>query len=708
MLIGLASDMRYAVRGLARTPVWTATLLLTIALGIGSNASVDGFVRGLAQYGQPSGDRVVTPELIAALDRIGELLRIAAIAVFVIACGNVVSFMLSRASARSRETAVRVAIGAGRAQLVRQALADSIVIAVTGAAAGAIVAFWIARIVPAFLFDQDAEHMIFALDRNSVLLITLACAAATVGCGLLPLIDLRHDQPNAVMQREASGPSRASLRLRAGLVIVQMTACTLLVISAGLLLAGFRSALQTTAGRRLSEPIVVSVETLQTSSKAVERSSGLQYFDASARAAREVAGATSIAWAATVPGNRPVWQAFEFETPDLPVRPLTLVSTPFTRGTFQTLITPPIAGRLFGIADGGPCGGVVVTREAAREIGSDTIVGRSIETPAGEWVEIVGVVAALDDPTPRVYHYMPDAEQPYPAPERATYRALQYSGSQRTDLDVNIVSPNYFDFMGLPITKGRAFDRTPGACRVAVVNEQAEDSYFNGDAVGGAIIDARGRRTSIVGVVGSNQLRASQRPVQPTIYFPLEQDFLFRMTMIAETGGVSAGVLRQLHRRLEMIPGGREDKIVVTTLDDHLGRTAYAPERVASVLVGASATIALVLGVLGLYGTMSDAARRRQREFALRIALGARGGHVVGQVVSEGLRLVVIGSLIGMLGSALVARSISAIAPVEGLPSPWIWIAAPLTLALAVAIAGVLPARRAAATDPLTIMRDDS
>ena len=69
-------------------------------------------------------------------------------------------------------------------------------------------------------------------------------------CGLLPLIETR-DDPGAIIQRENSGPSRASIRLGAGLVIVQMTACTLLVISAGLLLAGFRSALQTSAGRRL-------------------------------------------------------------------------------------------------------------------------------------------------------------------------------------------------------------------------------------------------------------------------------------------------------------------------------------------------------------------------------------------------------------------------------------------------------------------------
>lgn len=400
-------------------------------------------------------------------------------------------------------------------------------------------------------------------------------------------------------------------------------------------------------------------------------------------------------------------QAFDVETPDMATRSITLTSTPFTNGTFSTLITPPIAGRLFGVADRGPCGGVVITREAARDIGVEPIIGRSIETPSGQWAEIVGVVAALDDTTPRVYHYMPDAEPPYPSPEPATYRSLHYNSAPRIELDVNVVARNYFEFMGLPLTAGRDFDAAPDACRVAIVNEEASNAHFGGNAVGGAIIDGRGRRTSIIGVVGSNRLRASQRPVQPTLYFPIDQDYLFRMTMIAETNGTSAAMLRQLHRRLELIPGGREDRIIVTTLDRHLSRTAYAPERVASVLIGASATIALVLGMLGLYGTMSDAARRRQREFALRIALGARSGHVIQQVVAEGMKLVVAGSVLGMAGSILVARSVSTIAPVDGLPSPLIWIAAPLTLALAVVIAAVLPARRATAADPLTIMRDE-
>ena len=702
VLAEITRECRLSARSLARTPVWTLTLVLTIAIGIASSASVEGFVRGLVAQAALAGDR----QAADSISQIGQLLRAAAIAVFAIACGNVATFLLARAAARSRETAVRVALGAGRKQLVRQVLADSLVIAVAGAAAGAILAFWIARAVPAFLFDEDAQKMIFAADPRGVALITVVCAAITLVCGLLPLIETR-DDPGAIIQRESSGPSRGSIRLGAGLVVVQMTACTLLVISTGLLFAGFRSALQTSAGRRLADPIVVSMEALQTSSKAVEATSGLRYFDEVVRATEEVASATSVALAATVPGNRPIWQSFEFETADLPLRAMSLVATPFTARTLDTLIMPPAAGRLFGTRDAGPCGGVVITTAAARDIGVETIIGRSIQTPAGDWADIVGVVDVRDESVPRVFHYRPGGEEPFPS-AMATYRVPQLTPSQTTMLDVNIVSANYFDFMGFPLVDGRNFSETAGPCRVAIVNEQAADLYFNGDAVGGAIIDRLGRRTRIIGVVGSAKLRAAARAVPPTVYLPMEQDFLFRMTLVAETGGIDRATLDRLHRRIAQIPGGREDRIIVRTLDDHLSRTAFAPERIATVLVGSSATIALALGMLGLYGLISEASRRRHREFALRIALGARGGHVIGQVVSEGLRLVIAGTSAGGIGSVMVGQWVARITPTSEPFSPWIWIAAPLTLALAVIVAGVLPAKRALASDPLMLLRDNT
>jgi hypothetical protein len=697
MIVNFLWELRYSTRTLSRTPALTIALVLTIALGIASAASVDGFVRGLLAQDEP-----FPPDALASISR---LLRTAATAVFVLACANVAAFLLARASARSKETAVRVAIGARRPQLIRQVVADSVLLSIIGAAAGGVLAYWIGRIVPAMLFSEDAEQMKFAADAGAVALIAAGCAAITIVCGLLPLIETRHDDPGAIMQRENSGPSRASLRIGTGLVVLQMAACTLLVISAGLLFEGYRSALFTSTGRRLADATMATVEALQMSSKSVEATAGHDYFADTARTAEQTLGARSIAWVATVPGNRPVLRSFEFERTGLPLRSFEFERTLFTARSGDSVILPPTQGRLFGTIDSGRCGGIVLSAEAARQLSSSRIIGRSIESSSG-WSEIVGVVRLRDDaPKAVVFHYAPKADDA--KPETEIYRVPQFDDAPRTDLAVNVVSRNYFDMLGLPIVAGKTFDDVTDVCRMAIVNEQAADLYFGGNAVGGAIIDLNGLRTTIVGVVASAKLRVAQRDVAPTVYFPSGQDFLPRMTMILETDRVSNARLRHLHHLLEQIRGGRPERIIVTTLDRHLSRTSLAPERITTVLVGASASVSLVLGLLGLYGVMSDAARRRRREFALRIALGARGPHVIGQVVAEGMRLVIFGTFAGMAGSLVVAQWIALISPATDGPSATIWLIAPLSLVIAVGIASVLPARKALAVDPLLIMRDE-
>jgi putative ABC transport system permease protein len=273
-------------------------------------------------------------------------------------------------------------------------------------------------------------------------------------------------------------------------------------------------------------------------------------------------------------------------------------------------------------------------------------------------------------------------------------------------LETYVLSPTYLDLLGLTITAGTAFTNTAAqSCRVGLVNEEASERYFGGAALGGAVIDDSGHRTNIVGVVHSPLLRASQRQAEPTIYFPMTQDFLPRMTLIVGSRDASAATIASLRSRLDGIPGGRSP-VIVTTLEDHLSRVALAPERIAMVLIGASAGIALLLGGLGLYGAMADAARQRRREFGVRLALGSPGWRLVSAVLREGARLAAAGTIAGLLLSRLVARWLSAISPSADPPPLWIWAAAPLALLGAVLIASVLPARLALATDPLNVMRD--
>jgi ABC-type antimicrobial peptide transport system permease subunit len=111
--------------------------------------------------------------------------------------------------------------------------------------------------------------------------------------------------------------------------------------------------------------------------------------------------------------------------------------------------------------------------------------------------------------------------------------------------------------------------------------------------------------------------------------------------------------------------------------------------------------------VLGIYGALADFARQRRREIALRLALGAQGWRVVLQVVREGVRLAAIGAVAGSLASLPVARWLARTAPQIGSTTVWVWLAVPVVLIVAVAIASVLPVGRALAVDPLTIMRDN-
>jgi ABC-type lipoprotein release transport system permease subunit len=656
-----------------------------------------------------------TPEAAGGMRRVGSLLQLAATAVFMIACANVAAFMLTRASARARETAVRVAIGAKRRQLIRQLLIDSALISVMGGAAGVILASWIADIVPLMFFDQDAERLVFAPDASGIVLTSLLCIAITIGFGLMPLLETRDDRPSAVLQREASGPSKAASRISRGLIVVQMAACTLLVISTGLLLQSFRASLETAAGRHLGNPVLATLEALP-ASRSATLIEGRKYFDDAVMAARSVEPVADLVWAARLPGARVVWQWARFDPPPSTRRDVTLELAPLTQTAMENIDLPPSSGRLFGTYDAGTCGTIVVNEAAAAALFEGHPVGRVIEAPGGLPVEVIGVVRQAARPErsrrderavarPAAYRH-PEATVPIGRPGETTFRAPPRADLDSGLIDVNIVSANYFDAMGMTLVAGELFDADRRGCRIGVLNEEAAARFFDGHAIGGAVIDANGVRTEIVGVVRSALLRTEQRLAEPALFVPMTQDLLPRMTALLSIASTNRSTLEAIRQRIAQVPGGRPDRMVITTLGSHLSRTAYAPERIATVLVAAFTAIALVLGGLGLYGVMADSARSRRREFAVRLALGAQGWRVVRQLMGEGMWLAGAGAITGMIACVLIARWLTSIAPGAGWPSPSIWIAAPLLLAAAVTVASAIPARRALSVDLLSLMRD--
>lgn len=650
-----------------------------------------------------------TPDMAAGLSRVGTLLGFAAGAVFFIACANVASFLLGRAFARSHETSLRVALGARRGQLALELLSDSIVISAAGGAFGMLLAVWTSHIVPGLLFEQDAERLVFAPDLAGIVVASAACVGITIVCGLLPVMVIPYDRPATVLRRESVGPSKAIRRLRVSLVVAQMASCCVLVMSTTFLVEGFHTALQTTAGHCLGHPILATVQ--------VHPDVGVDigYFEEVERATQSMAGVSGMAWAARLPGSQPTWQSFHIESPQLPLREVTMDMAWFTADSFQLFAPRPRAGRMFGVADR-TCRTAIVNEEAAEELFGAYTVGRTVQDFAGLPVEIIGVAAmrkavqSAKGSRPTIYYNHVNQTGPPPGRmTRARFRAPIVSELAGAELDANVVSPSYFDTMGLTVIAGeRLYNPMPGGCRIGVINQEAAGLYFGGKAVGAAVIDDLGRRTGIIGVVHSAPLGPFQRRVEPAIYFPMSQDALPTMTLIVGARQVNGLMLTDLRRRIESVPGHGPAPVVVKTLETHLTQTALAPLRIATVIVGASATTALILSVLGLFGALSDAARQRRRGLAIRIALGAQRWRVTCQVLREGGRLACAGTLAGMLGSLLLSRLLARITPGNSSPALWVWLAAPLVLAGAVGIASVLPARRALIVNPLMILHDDN
>jgi hypothetical protein len=295
----------------------------------------------------------------------------------------------------------------------RQLLADSAVLSLAGSACGILLAMWTAQIIPALFFIEDAEHLVFAPDLAGILLAAGACAAVTIVCGLLPLAEVKDDDPALVLRRESGGPSPVMQRVRAGLVVAQMACCCLLVISTGLLFQGFRAALATSTGTRLGHPLLATVHARAGFSRP---DLGLAYYREAERAALALPGIYEAAWAGAPPGARATWQSIRVERPASKVREAVMNIVAFTPKTLPLVRIPPIAGRMFSGADTPEaCPVALVNTEANEAFFDGHAVGRSIEDLSGARVEIVGVVAdrksekAPGPGVPTIFYYAQQA-----------------------------------------------------------------------------------------------------------------------------------------------------------------------------------------------------------------------------------------------------------------------------------------------------------
>jgi putative ABC transport system permease protein len=356
---------------------------------------------------------------------------------------------------------------------------------------------------------------------------------------------------------------------------------------------------------------------------------------------------------------------------------------------------------------------IVTAAAAARLFAAASPVGRRITDSGGRLAEIVGVVSPTKNARgglpakPDLYYY--DAQEPATFVDSPlSLQVPMLPPTVTAMLDMRIVSPGYFGVMGLERVTGQLFDARPrDACRIGVLNQQAADLYFGEHAVGGAVIDGRGRRITIVGVVRDERLRSTHRRPEPALYVPLEQEFAPKLQLLIASTDASAERQASVLRRLGSIDGGDPASLAVATLEERLSRIALASERIAALLLSVASVNALVLAVIGLYRITADDVLERQRELAVRSALGAQSRHLILLVIRRLGRTVLFGVLAGTFGAVFVLRWMGGVTGFDTASVSWIWLAGPLAIAIGSLLASLLPARRILKLDPLTAMRTE-
>jgi predicted permease len=264
--------------------------------------------------------------------------------------------------------------------------------------------------------------------------------------------------------------------------------------------------------------------------------------------------------------------------------------------------------------------------------------------------------------------------------------------------------------MGIPLLDGRAFtDRDDASApRVAIVNDALVKAIWPGQSAIGKRFRFGGDSGSIVEIVGV--VRAMQDMIigetpKPYIFLPVTQAYRTPMTIVVHTASDPTSVARSMR---DVVAGLDPTLPVfdVRTMNDHLHNgQALLFNRLGSAFATVFGLLALVLATIGVYGVVSYSVAQRTREIGVRMALGARRPAIVRLVVGQGLRLGWIGLAIGLVLSVATMGVVSSVLYGVRPRDPIVLGSVVGILTVVVAIASLVPARRAMRIDPITSLR---
>ena len=269
----------------------------------------------------------------------------------------------------------------------------------------------------------------------------------------------------------------------------------------------------------------------------------------------------------------------------------------------------------------------------------------------------------------------------------------------------NVVSERYLETMGIPILRGRGFQKSDdgAASRVAIVSRSLADRLWPGvDPIGQTFLSLT--RLEVVGVVPDTvYLSATERDPRPVYYLPLSQNHEPAIALHVRTAADPLAVVSVVRQAVRDI----DSRLVLTRprrMLDELDRS-MAGQRTMAMLSGLLSTIAVLLAAVGLYGALAYSTRQRTPEVGLRLALGATPASVMGLIVFGGVRLVVTGIAMGCAGAYVAARYLRSQLFGVDATDPVTWLAVSAVLTTVGLIACAIPARKAMRIDPALTLK---
>jgi macrolide transport system ATP-binding/permease protein len=317
------------------------------------------------------------------------------------------------------------------------------------------------------------------------------------------------------------------------------------------------------------------------------------------------------------------------------------------------------------------------------------VMSRLAAVPGVESVSMVGISAVLGG-------------------GRALVALPGWTSDRQIRSDYNEIGPRYFETLHTPLVSGREFDDHDALAspRVAIVNETlARRLWPDGGAIGATLL-IRNMPHQVVGVVSDISLKSRTEGSQPYVYAPFWQNpGQIDSRLCVRVAGDPASMLPALVREVNRVD---PDVPIAETITLPIQMAGWIrPLRLTATFIGYAAGLATLLTAIGLYGTLSFTVARRTREIGVRMALGAARSRVLGLILREGMMVVVAGALAGVAlaaaGSRLVMHLLYGSAAAE-----WVFYVGGVALISLVGLfASMLPARRAAAVEPLVALRHE-